>query len=518
VLNKLQQIEIKERYESGESERCIAREMEISRQAVRKYVECEDFNLEISLDERGFMSRTLTEVHREKIDEWLVEDKKLPRKYRRTIQRIYDILREKQAGDGEPEYPEYTGSYETVKRYITGKRRKEKAVSAGYLPLERRKGAAQIDFGEMRYYEYEGEKETNLLGHKGFELIVSFEHSNKGFSQVFKSCNTECLLSGLQRIFEHIGCVPVIFKTDNMSTAVAKIHPEGVRDLTDSFMRFKLHHRFREEFCNPAAGNEKGNVENKVGTLRRNLLVPFPVITDWKTFNDELLLKCDERDEQEHYLHKKPINKLFLEDKKECLPLPKVRYEVFRFEICKIDKVGFISIDTNKYGVSPELSGQNARVKIFFDKIEIYALGTMVAQYPRCYEKHREISDFKHYLRMLSRKPGGIGKIRFWGDFPDGWREYLENLPNFSEKKKGVELLSRIVEDGHADIADEILKTSIVKGKNDIEDMKHWYFSLSTAERENAEIETEKTLPTFTFNTDLSDYNRICGGGFRGEI
>jgi transposase len=47
-----------------------------------------------------------------------------------------------------------------------------------------------------------------------------------------------------------------------------------------------LHYRFRAEFCNPASGNEKGNVENKVGYSRRNAFVPVPTITSFDDFNE----------------------------------------------------------------------------------------------------------------------------------------------------------------------------------------------------------------------------------------
>lgn len=53
-------------------------------------------------------------------------------------------------------------------------------------------------------------------------------------------------------------------KFDNLSTAVVKVLKCGKRELTEGFPRFKLHYRFQAEICNPASGNEKGNVENKV--------------------------------------------------------------------------------------------------------------------------------------------------------------------------------------------------------------------------------------------------------------
>ena len=42
---------------------------------------------------------------------------------------------------------------------------------------------------------------------------------------------------------------------------------------------------------NPESGHEKGNVENKVGYLRRNELVPVPEFTALESKNMELLGK-----------------------------------------------------------------------------------------------------------------------------------------------------------------------------------------------------------------------------------
>ena len=69
----------------------------------------------------------------------------------------------------------------------------------------------------------------------------------------------------MKRIFEYIGGIPIRLRFDNMTTAVAQVLKDGERVLTDGFTRFMLHCIFRADFCNPASGNEKGNVEKKVG-------------------------------------------------------------------------------------------------------------------------------------------------------------------------------------------------------------------------------------------------------------
>ena len=65
-----------------------------------------------------------------------------------------------------------------------------------------------------------------------------------------------------------------------------------------------MHHRFKGEFCNPESPQEKGNVENKVGYIRRNYLLPPPEIVDLEKFNEELLRACKEDLEREHYVKK----------------------------------------------------------------------------------------------------------------------------------------------------------------------------------------------------------------------
>jgi len=80
----------------------------------------------------------------------------------------------------------------------------------------------------------------------------------------------------MKRIFEYIGGIPLRLRFDNMTTAVAQVLKDGERVLTEGFTRFMLHCIFRADFCNPASGNEKGNVEKKVGYSRRNASASVP--------------------------------------------------------------------------------------------------------------------------------------------------------------------------------------------------------------------------------------------------
>ena len=76
----------------------------------------------------------------------------------------------------------------------------------------------------------------------------------------------------------------------------APIHPvvqgiksQGEREITDNSRRLQCHYGFDSNFCNPAAGHEKGSVENYVGYSRRNYFVPVPQMDNLEAYNCELL-------------------------------------------------------------------------------------------------------------------------------------------------------------------------------------------------------------------------------------
>lgn len=400
------------------------------------------------------------------IDEWLEQDIREPRKQRHTVSKIHKRL-QKECG--------FRGSYSSVKKYVRKKKYLMRVATAGFLPLAKPQGHAQVDFGEFKYYDELGGN------HKGYALIISFPYSNMGFMQVFKSDNQECLITGMKRIFYHIGGVPIRIKADNMTTAVAHVLEGTERVLSDGFARFMLQHRFIAEFCNPASGNEKGNVESKVGYTRRNFLVPVPIITDFEAFNEELFRICEEDSDRPHYQQGVSIKALWEEERSQLLTLPEYEYSVSRYESCRIDKYGFITIDSNKYGISPELSGQIAQVKVLFDKIEIYYEKSLLKVYDRSYNKNEEVMDFTQYLTTLCKKPGAAPHTRFFHQLPKLWQQHLKDTSG-KERKTALLLLSEIVRDGNIDLCDEAITMASECGRRDTDSIRQCYLLISKPE------------------------------------
>ena len=172
-------------------------------------------------------------------------------------------------------------------------------------------------------------------------------------------------MEGLKAIFEYIGGVPKEIWFDNTRTIVTKIHRNGKRDLTERFGRFAEHYGFKAVFMNPASGNEKGNVENKVGYLRRNVLVPALHFKDLRAENRSLLERCIRDMVRKHYDKGMPINELFEEDKKALRPFPRTEFDTAHYMTANADGYGKFTLDSgrHRYSTSPSYSNKQVNLK-----------------------------------------------------------------------------------------------------------------------------------------------------------
>ncbi|MCL2876956.1 MAG: IS21 family transposase [Betaproteobacteria bacterium] len=487
---------IKHLYEEKEqSLRAISRITGLSQQTVAKYAyqsKWDEDNLPNCQPDRYPVLGPFIAT----IDGWLENDRREPRKQRHTVTRIYKRLQEEHG---------FRGSYSSVKKYVRKKRFLMKTISEGYLPLSQPPAHAQVDFGDFKYYDSGG------ASHKGHALIVSFPYSNSGWMQVFRSENQECLLEGLKNVFYHIGGVPVRLRCDNMATAVAHMLQGTDRELTDGFARFMLQHRFAADFCNPDSGNEKGNVENKVGYTRRNMLVPVPVIDDFEAFNKELLTRCDADHGREHYRHGDTLEDRWEQEKKCLLTLPEYEYDVFRYESVTVSKTGFATVDKSKYGLSPELSGKIVQAKLYYDRIRFFYDRQLLTTYERSYEKNKEVSDWKQYLPTLVRKPGGVEHTQFFDQMPKLWQAYLKTTKG-SERKSALTLLMEIVEDGNEALCDNALELAGEYGRLDNDSIRQCYLLLSKPENRPAPLVLTSNPPLLNYDPDLSVYDKLVGG------
>ena len=409
----MKQIEaIKEMQDKGTGPCEIAEKLSIDRKTVSKYMKKEDFTPEHKVT-KEYPSKL--DRWKETIDGWLEEDRKMRFKQRHTAKRIHHRLKEEH-GD------EYDCSYPLVQRYCKKKKEEQKSSTKGYLELVWHPGEAQVDFGEADVYEQDDFKAAKYL-------CFSFPHSNGGYIQMFGGETAECVVQGLQDIFWHIGGVPRRLIFDNASGVGRRIG-DRVR-LSELFMRFKCHYGFEVTICNPYAGHEKGNVENKVGYMRKNFLVPVPRYDDIEQYNAELFERCEKDWNREHYKKKIDIVELFEEDRSALLRLPAKPFNCLRYEKLKTDGYGKFCLEGKHwYSSSPEMANSEIIAAIGAHRVDVLeGSGVRISSHKRIYGKTRTDSiDWSTSASRLFKNPGAWKNSGIRETMPDALRDNIDEM------------------------------------------------------------------------------------------
>ena len=290
----------------GMSRAQIARRLHVDRGTVAKYADMEDCSPKPKADRR-YGSKIDPYAHL--VDEWLEADRLLPRKQRHTIRRVHDRLLAE---------TDYDGEYSTTMRYVHRWREANRGVPdrEGYVRLEWAAGSMQVDFGVAR---------ARIAGEMADVhcLVASLPYSNMRLCVALPGENAECLCHGLMLVFEHIGGVPPVIVMDN-ATGAGRRNAKGEVTLTGVFSAFVAHYRLEVRFCNPYSGNEKGSVENAVGFLRRNLMVPPMHAESYGQLSRFMLERCDGLAASSYCprLPDVPVTEVFDEEKAALMPLP----------------------------------------------------------------------------------------------------------------------------------------------------------------------------------------------------
>ena len=294
----------------GVSWRRIAREVGVSRQTVRKYAQLEDCSPKPPV---RVESRSKLDPYKPLIDKWLEADRFMPRKQRHTARRVYDRLVAEQGFDG---------SYPIVQRYVKRWRQEHRVPGEGYLELEWSPGVMQVDFGLAQAVVAGNRTDVHCL-------VVSFPHSNMRYAVALPGENAECVCEGLRVVFDHAGVAPRVMVFDNATGAGHRVAWDGIT-VVDVFQRFVEHYRIEVRFCNPASGWEKGSVENAVGFLRRNVMVPLLNAESYAQLTRFMLSRCDEIAERPHYRLKTPVGDLFADERALMQRLPSHPFDACR--------------------------------------------------------------------------------------------------------------------------------------------------------------------------------------------
>ncbi|MEA1951858.1 MAG: IS21 family transposase [Planctomycetota bacterium] len=314
------------------------------------------------------------------VTRWLEDDEKAPRKQRHTARRIYDRLVD--------EYG-FCGAEVTVRKAVAKIRGKR--IEA-YVPLEAPWGGiAQVDFG--------GAVVTIGCERTKVALFCMRAKASKvPFVIAMPSERLECFLQGHVDAFEFFGGVFSELWYDNPKTAVTKILSGPDRIEHERLSALRAHYLFDSRFCTPACGNEKGSVENLVGYVRRNALVPHTrSFASIEAVNEHLHAWC-ERERTRH-------GSAWEIETKALAEMPAHQFRASTSRPVVANKTSMVSVDRVRYSVPVTHTGRTLRAELFIDRVEVFDGATPVASHERSHTKGDTVLDLAHYLDAFERKP-----------------------------------------------------------------------------------------------------------------
>lgn len=191
----------------------------------------------------------------------------------------------------------------------------------------------------------------------------------------------EATMTGLARCFEYLGGVPKTALTDRMGCLKGDT-VAGLVVPTPAYVRFATHYGFRPDFCQGADPESKGLVENLVGYVKSDLMIPEELsVADLATANERGLVWCNEVNAVVHSeICAIPAERL-VKELEVMGALPSLRATIGKLVVRKVDRLSCVRFGSARYSVPTihigrqvELVAQDAKVLIIF-------LGEIIAEH-----------------------------------------------------------------------------------------------------------------------------------------
>jgi transposase len=214
--------------------------------------------------------------------------------------------------------------------------------------------------------------------------------------------------------FQMLRGVPERGIYDNMKTAVDKVGRGKKRLVNARFRAMVSHFLFESEFCNPAAGWEKGQVEKNVRDARHRLLQDAPAFADLAEANAWLEARCQAL--WHEVMHPEQGNRSIAEvydDERAALMATPPPFDGFVELTKRVSPTCLVVFERNRYSVPAAFANRVVSLRAYADRIVLVAEAEVVAEHERVFSRDHNskgvtVFDWRHYLAVVQRKPGAL--------------------------------------------------------------------------------------------------------------
>jgi len=379
----------------GLSVREAARRLGIARNTATKWLTREEM-VEPRYPKRADMPSIL-DPYKDQLTTWLKADAHRGKRERRGTKALFEALRA--LG--------YSGSrgpvYEFSKRWREAQENAPR--NAGFVPLSFELGEAfQFDWsceyafigGLRRRLEV---AHTKLAASRAFVLVAYYAQAH------------EMLFDAHARAFALLGGVPRRGIYDNMKTAVDRVGAGKQRSVNARFEAMTGHYLFEAEFCNRAAGWEKGIVEKNVQDRRRGIWREAGQ-RRWASLgelNDWLIQACRESwSEMSHpEWPELSVADVWQDEQARLMPCPSP-FDGYVEQPVRVSATALIHYQRNRYSVPCEWVNCVVSLRAYPDRLLVVGPEGECVTLTRSFEREQTIYDWTHYISLIERKPGAL--------------------------------------------------------------------------------------------------------------
>ena len=342
------------------------------------------------------VSPSILDPYREQLTAWLLTDSHRPKRDRRAARVLFQHLQ----AQG------YPGGYGRVAAFARRWRDEgAKPRRAAFVPLHFAMGDA---------FQFDWSCEYAVIG--GIRRRLEVAHVKLASSRVFwlvayPTQTHEMLFDAHARAFIAFGGVPRRGIYDNMRTAVDRVGRGKERTVNARFQAMCSHYLFEPEFCNRAAGWEKGIVEKNVQDRRRQIWVEAGQRhwSDLDQLNTWLASECRIAwDEMTH--PESPelrLTEVWEHERPQLMPNP-APFDGYVEQPVRVSSTALIHFQRNRYSVPTSAAHHVISLRVYPTELVLVAEGHVLARHVRCFDRYQTRYDWQHYIDAIQRKPGAL--------------------------------------------------------------------------------------------------------------
>ncbi len=424
-------------YRDHLSIREISRRAGLSRNTVRKYLRTDSVEPRFNVASRS----SKLDPYADKLSAMLRVETGNSRKQKRTIKQLHaDLLA---LG--------YEGSYNRVaafaREWKAARHREQQTSGRGtFVPLAFVPGEAfQFDWSED-WAIIGGERTKLQVAH------VKLSYSRAFMLRAYLFQTHEMLFDAHNHAFRVLGGVPGRGIYDNMKTAVDKVGRGKQRQVNIRFSAMVSHFLFEAEFCNPASGWEKGQIEKNVQDARHRLWQPIPNVPSLDALNDWLEARCrDWWSLIPHGSQPGTIADVWAEEARHLMPMPRA-FDGFVEYSKRVSPTCLVHLERNRYSVPASFANRPVSLRVYPERIVVVAEGQTVCEHRRVFARSHDrqsqtIYDWRHYLAVVQRKPGALRNGAPFAELPAAFRTLQQHmLKTPGGDREMVEILALVLQ------------------------------------------------------------------------